>query len=301
LDALKIHMARSTRRSQIKAKPAKEIGGQGIVAVRRALQLIELLAETDAGAGVSLSDLARQLGVNKQIAFRLVGTLSDAGFVYKNPHSELISLSYKISNIGLRKLVQDNILDQAGSVTRELAEKTGELVRLAVVERDDLVWVLANMGRQQMLNINPNYAPRITLNTTATGKAWLSTMPLVEANRILDRHPPVQRTRHAVTDRAKIHKELELVRTVGWALSFEESELGIGAVAAPIVVQPYGGRPLCVGTISLAAPVQRMDREALKASAPLVVAATKRLAQMWPQFLSEQDVQARGFAGERRG
>lgn len=294
-------MARPTKRSQIKVRPTKEIGGQGIIAVGRALQLIELLAEADSGAGVSLSDLARQLGVNKQIAFRLVGTLSDAGFVYKNPRSELISLSYKVSNIGLRKLVQDKILDQAGSVTRELAEKTGELVRLAVVERDDLIWVLANMGRQQMLNINPNYAPRVTLNTTATGKAWLSTMSPAEANRILDKHPPVQRTRHAVTDRARIHKELELIRKMGWAISFEESELGIGAVAAPIVVQPYGGVPVCVGTISLAAPVQRMDREALEASAPLVVAATKRLAQMWPQSWNGEDVPERGFDRLRLG
>lgn len=283
-------MARKSKRStSLKTAAVKEAGGQGIIAVGRALQLIELLAEADTGAGVSLSDLARKLEVNKQIVFRLVGTLADAGFVFKNPHSELISLSYKISNIGLRKMVQEKILDQASSVTRELAETTGELVRLAVVEKDHLIWVLADMGRQQMLNINPNYAPRITLNTTATGKAWLSTMIRSQVDRILDKDPPVQRTRHAITDRAKLHQELEQVRKAGWAISFEESELGIGAVAAPIMVRNYDGTIRCVGTISIAAPVQRMTRAALESAGPLVVEATSRLAKMWPQFAIEHE------------
>jgi DNA-binding IclR family transcriptional regulator len=282
-------MARAAKKSPMPQARGQSSGRQGIIAVKRALDLLEILAGVDTGSGMSLSELARRLQINKQIAFRLVGTLTDAGFTYKNPQSELISLTYKITNIGFRKLIQEKMLNQASSVIRELARETGELVRLAVVERDALVWVLTELGQQRTLNINANYTPGITLNTTATGKAWLSTMTRAQVDRIFEKAPPVQRTSHAVTDRAKIHNELDKVRRTGWAISFDESELGIAAIAAPINVTTYGGVSRCVGTISVAAPTQRMNRKALAALGPRVLDAASRMAQIWPHFSSDAD------------
>jgi len=281
----------SKRKSVPRQARQKESGRQGIIAVRRALQLLEILAGADTGSGMSLSELARRLDINKQIVFRLVGTLTDAGFVYKNSQSELISLTYKITNIGFRKMIQEKILNQASSIARELARETGELVRIAVVERDELIWVLTELGQQKTLNINPNYTPGITLNTTATGKAWLSTMTRDEVDRIFDKTPPVKRTPHAITDRTKIYSELDKVRSTGWALSYDESELGISAIAAPIIIQSYGGESRCVGTISVAAPTHRMSRKALDALGPRILKATSRLAEIWPQFSSDDETE----------
>lgn len=265
-------------------KERKDAGNQGIQAVGRAFRILEMLALSE--RGMSLSDIARTLDVNKQIAFRLLETIEAAGYVYKYPHTDHFTLSYRIANIGHRKLVQEEVLEQANSVIRDLADDSGELVRLAVAEHDRLMWVLAAIGKQWMLNINPNYAPKITLHSTAAGKAWLATMSSDKVADLVGSYPLTRRTPNTIVDRDAFHKELRVTHERGWASSFEESEIGIGAIAAALMVHRFDGRIECVGTLSLSAPSQRMSRQVLAEWAPKLLEQTRKLADMWPQFIN---------------
>ena len=68
----------------------------------------------------------------------------------------------------------------------------------------------------------------------------------------------------------------------GYSVTYEEIEIGVCGVAAPIMVEMPGQGPVCVGAASIAAPSVRMDRAALHAAAPLIVAATRRIGRLWP-------------------
>lgn len=260
----------------------KEGGTQGIQAVGRAFRILEVLALSE--KGLILSDIARALDVNKQIAWRLLLTLTELGYIYKYPLSERFTLSYRLANLGHRKLVQEEIMDQARAILLDLAESSGELSRLAVEEEDKLMWVMAEIGRKWMLNINPNYAPAIRLHTTAAGKAWLATKPRVFVDAVLDANPLTPRTEYSITDRARFYEELEASRHKGWAISWQESEIGIGAVAAPIVTDGMDGKARCVGTISLSAPTSRLGQDDLEAWGPAVAEACRKLGKMWPDW-----------------
>jgi IclR family acetate operon transcriptional repressor len=264
----------------------------GILAIKRALNILELLAERD--TGLSLSELARLLDVNKQIASRLLATLEASNYLYKDSTTERIFLSYKLSNMGMRKLMQTRILDQSSSVIRELADETGELVRLAVVDRDTLTWVLAAVGRQRTLHIDPNYALKIHLHSTATGKAWLSTLPFEKASELMLSQGLVRLTPHTLTDLDALKKELRRVKASGYAISHEESELGVSAVAAPVVVSDLNGTARCVSTISVAAPSDRMRKAEIAAATPLVISAARRLAEMWPKTSDNDEAMVSG-------
>jgi IclR family transcriptional regulator, acetate operon repressor len=260
-----------------------EPGGGGLSIVR-ALTVLELIADAD--EGISLSATARSLAVNKQIAARILSALVESGYVYRDVSTDKYYLSYKLSNLGLRKLMQTRILDPASSVIRDLASETGELVRLAVVESERITWVLAAVGKQRTLHIDPNYSLEIPLHSTATGKAWLSTMPFEQALALMLREGIKSITKHTVTSMEDIRREIDLARARGWSLSYEETELGVGAVASPILVKELSGDQKCVGTISVAAPTTRMQRGDFEALAPHLVTATRRLAEMWPKFMA---------------
>ena len=225
----------------------------GGLSITRALSILELLADED--EGLSLSGIARVLELNKQIATRLIAVLEATNYIYRDTTSGKYQLSHKLTNLGLRRLMQSGILDPASSVIRDLANETGELVRLALAENDRLTWVLAAVGRQRTLHIDPNYSLEIRLHSTATGKAWLSTLPIDQAMALMKRAGITPLTKFTITELDFLKAELSAARRAGWAISVEETELGVGAVAAPILVKGLDGQERCVGTISVAAPV----------------------------------------------
>ncbi len=261
-------------------RPAPE--SQGVLAIARALRAIEILAEQD--AGMSLSELARRLDINKQIAARITDTLETAGFIFKHPSSAELFLSYRVSNIGVRRLYNGRLLEQSTAILQSLANATGELARLALVEGESLFWVLAAVGRQRTLHINPGYTPSVRLFATATGKAWLSTLSEAQVLSLLARQEHSAFTRNTVMNTDALLAEIAAAKRRGWAMAFEESELGVGGVGAPIFVASLDHGSTCVGTITLAAPTHRMGRDALTEIAPLVLDAARRAGQMWPVF-----------------
>jgi DNA-binding IclR family transcriptional regulator len=253
----------------------------GVLSVRRSTQLLELLAEGD--KPWSLADIARHLKVNKAIAIRLIDELRNTGYIHRDENTGLYVLTYKLSNLGLRKLAQTRLLDQSSSVLRELANESGELVRLGIVEFGQKVtWVLAYVGEQRTLHIDPNYRLDIQLNTHAAGKAWLATLPRKRAWEILITNGVVKCTRHSKTRRSDIEADLESARKLGFAESYEENELGVGAIAAPIMVRLDSGQSACKGVVSIAAPTSRMKATELRAMAPLLLRGVKKLSDIWP-------------------
>lgn len=259
-----------------------ERADETIVSVERAFEIIEMLA--DSVDGMPLSDISRVLDLNKAIVSKLLHTLESLQLVWRDERAQRYYLTYSISNIGLRHLQTSRLLDQCSAALRQLAEETGELVRLAIVEPGGkrIVWVQSFAGSKRSLRIDPNYSLRIGLHTHATGKAWISTLPFSDALQLLLHDGLEPLTVHSKTSINDIRAELDAVRENGFALSYEENELGVGAVAAPIMASTLGGPAECVGVVSLAAPSNRMSRADLEACSPIVMATTRRLGETWP-------------------
>jgi IclR family transcriptional regulator, acetate operon repressor len=253
----------------------------GAPAIERALAVIEMLAEE--ADGLTLSDISRKLDVNKAIVHRVLSALDATGYVFRSERTGNYRLTYKIRNIGLRHVSLNDLLEQNMPILQALADMTDELIRLAVVESNSITWIAAVQGRRRMLQLNPSYTFGINLHTHATGKAWLSTLPRDVARSLLEKKGLHARTGQSKTNLADIEAELDEALFLGYAVTYEEDELGVGALAAPIVLDNSSPTALCVGIISLAGPTSRMNREQLVATHPLVIAAAQRLAMRWPR------------------
>lgn len=262
-------------------RPAERTAEDTIVSVERAFEIVEHLA--DLSGGSSLADIARHLDVNKQIAVKLLSTLERLGLVWRDDRVQRYNLTFRISNLGLRQLQKSRLLDQCAAVLKTLAEQTGELVRLAIVEHDErITWVHAVAGTKRSLQIDPNYSLAVQLNAHAIAKAWLSTLPFERALKLMLRQGIVAMTPHTKVTLEAIRADLSDAARAGFAASYEESELGVSAIAAPVMVTSLAGKRECVGAVSLAAPMHRMGRAEFEACAPALIEAVGRLGKIWP-------------------
>ena len=262
-------------------RPAAKPVETTVLAVERALEAIELLS--GAADGLSLAEISRELIINKAIASRLLETLEHAGYVWRDDIAQRYHLTYRVSNLGLRQLQQSGLLGQCTSLLEDLAERTGELVRLSVVERGEKVtWVYAVVGTRRTLRIDPNFNFEVSLHSHATGKAWLMTLPPARVLELIERDGMAALTRHTNVDIKALRKELDAASRRGFALTYEENEIGVGAVAAPVMAPRLSGGTECVGVVSVAAPTNRMSRAEIEACGPLAAEVAGRLAQMWP-------------------
>lgn len=265
--------------------PLEEARGDSIASVERALKIIEWLA--DMPEGLSFTEIVERLGVNKAIAFKLLNTLAACGYVFHNDRSANYCLTLRISNLALRKLSGARLLEQSRATLLPLADETGELVRLAVVEElgahPRLTWVLALLPRRQVLQIDPNYSLEIGLHTHAAGKAWLATLPFDEAITLVKAQKFTAMTPRSIVTVEGLRKELKRTAAQGYALSFEEHAVGVSAMGVPIFAERLNGTKACVGVVTVAAPSARRSRDDFLAWLPAVKTAAIKLGASWPQ------------------
>jgi len=263
--------------AELPAEPEKTGPIDSLVTVSRTMQIIEMLA--DGGRGLSLSDIARQLDVNKSIAFRILNTLEETNYVFKGVESQRYFLTYKISKVGLNVLIANRFMEQIQPRLRELADACGELVLLATVQEDGPQWVMAARGGAgRRLQVNPMV--RSILHSTATGKAWLATLSDSEVEERVGKDLPPA-TPHTVTTLEALRAQLAVIRRQGFAISDQENETGIKAISVPIWRENGAGSRDCVGFVSITAPISRAGEADYERFGRLLLEASKHLADIW--------------------
>lgn len=245
--------------------------------ISRAFHVLELLAAEP--RSLRITDLASALRLNKAIAFRLVSSLIDAGYVRQDPETQRYQATFKLAALGLQKLEQSGVGEWAQEPLDWLAEQTRELVRLAVIEDHSLRWIAKAQGSNSRLIIDPAAGADVVLHATATGKAWLSTMPPEQARQTLEVRGLDPRTPHTITEIETVMAEIEEARRRGYAIVLEEMDPGVNAIAAPIYVPVDGTSP--VGTVSVAGPSVRLTQEMLEHLAGPLLETARELAARW--------------------
>lgn len=258
---------------------AREVAG-----IARAMQVLEVLATAPDGCGVK--DLTRAIGCGKGTISKMLATLERRHYVRQDATSGRFSLTWRLLALAFGHA------DQAGMpriflpVLQELADETDELVQLAVVDGDQVLFVAKAEGRGQTIRLLPLVGVWVPLHATATGKLWLATRSSRELSRVIGRQlqPVAPRT---ITSPSRLRDELERIRQAGYALADEELAEGGRAVAAPI--ERDG---VMVGAVALSGPAYRLSLERLHALAPRLIEAGARLASIWPPHVNAKDFMA---------
>lgn len=254
-------------------------------AARRLLLVLEFLTAHPDGAG--LTDICEALALPKSIGHRLLALLIESGYVVQHRPSGCYGLTLKLTMLGLRHYVRTGLDDLAQPVLDQVASDTGELARLAVVEGERLIWVAKAQGARSGLRYDPGIdhdtGHDVVLHATATGKAWLATLPEEQALRIVSAtglHTPARSGPNAVKNLASFRQMLQATRLSGFGVAIDEGEPGTAAVAVAIL--EASGTGAAVGTLSLAGPLLRFDEERRSLFAARLRRAAEELGGIWP-------------------
>lgn len=249
---------------------------------QRCLDLLELLA--DEPEGLPLAAVAARLALPKSAAHRFLSLLASRGFVRQDAASGHYALTLKLPALGFRYLAGTGWPDLAQPTLDALASRTGELARLALVEGDALTWVAKAQGASTGLRYDADAGRGVILHATATGKAWLATLPEERAIALVAREGRLGSGGlgpRAVATVAALRRELRATRRRGWGEAVEEGEPGVAAVA--VAVRPRDGPDAdAFATVSVAGPLARMGAARRAELAGMAQASAREIADLWP-------------------
>ena len=233
-------------------------------ALGKGLRVLELLASSP--APVRLSQIARDLDLQKSSAHRVLRQLVDAGYVAQDPNSGLYASTLKVWELGSAVVGSLPIKQAAAGALQELHRATSETVSLTVRDGDDVLY-LDKIVAPRPIGFTTRVGSRVPAPLTASGRAMLAYEADAEAviERVAARVGPGSLdVRRALADVKRARKD-------GYLVGRGRIERGIVGIAAAV---PGPGRGAVAG-LTVSAPVQRLDegRQAAIVEALLAAAA----------------------------
>lgn len=188
------------------------------------LRALAVLRDHPSGLGVNA--IARELGVHRTVAYRLLTTLRAHQLAARDADGRY---SLGIEVLGLAQGVLAGLRSTAGPALAELAERLGATSYLTIAEGDDAVTVSTVEPRHARMHVAYRVGSRHRLNAGAPGLAILAGRP----------YQPGERA------------EVSAARSLGYAVTTGELEAGAWGLAMP-VLDSRKWAIACVGVVALA-------------------------------------------------
>ena len=265
-----------------------------VAAVARCLDVLECLAGAD--GGLELGDIATRVDTPKSAVHRILSTLVERGWVVQDTDTLHYALSMRLSTLAFHDLDVRVVTDVVQEILDGLARRTQEYCRLAVVEGETLAWVSRAQGATTGLRYDADMGQEVALHATATGKAWLATLPEDEALRIVCARRFFSHLRLGPRARSTVKdlkRHLAETRARGYAVAVEEAEPGIVALATTFRTDARPDAPVA-GTLSVAGPISRITPERYDEIHAALAAAVAELEAVW-RLRTRQRGHTRGY------
>jgi IclR family transcriptional regulator, pca regulon regulatory protein len=180
-----------------------------------------------------LKEIADRLGLPMGSAFRTIRTLEAHGYVIQDPVSKLYRLGLRVLDLGQACLSGMEFPDVALPFLEALASDTRQSANMSVLDSGEIVFV-ARASVVRLMRDNLSVGSRLPSHCTAMGKVLLAGLDAGDAERVVGALELRGFTPNTITDRAALTAALVPVRQLGYAISREELQLHLTAVAAPV-------------------------------------------------------------------
>jgi IclR family transcriptional regulator, acetate operon repressor len=201
--------------------------GERMSAADKTLSVLEALADHS-----RIADLATVSGLAKPTVHRILQTLVRHGFARTDGQGSYVGGPRVLSLAG-RFLQRLDLADKVRPILRELRERSGRTVHLALLSGDEAVCVTKLEGAGPCQAASP-VGTRLALHSTSIGKAILAALPDTEVHALVGRAGLAARTPRTLTDEEALLADLRKVRERGYAEDNEEDEAGVHAIGAAV-------------------------------------------------------------------
>lgn len=236
-------------------------------AVERALDILMCFTK---GSDLGLTEISARIGIHKSTVHRLLATLEEKGFVIRDASTEKYRLGMKVWELSAHLSQNDDPAILLLPQMEQLRDRLGETVSLYLRDGIDRLRIGAVQSNQAIRRVAVVGA-RLPLYVGASSKVLVAYANEAVLNAVLeDREWP------PTIDRQAYVAQLEEIRKLGYATSYEEREPGAAAVSAPI----FDRTGKIAAALSLSGPVSRLSPQTLIEFSPVLIEAAREMGMM---------------------
>lgn len=219
-------------------------GRYTVGSLQKALRLIDIIA-TGPAEGMTVSELARQLGASKSSTFSLVRTLLDFNYVRVIEPGTRYQLGLALVRLGDISASGMPLAAICQPVLHDLNAKTGLTIRAAVNENGRPLFIERVDAPGAIRFHAPLGVPELP-HVSSAGKAILASLSDHEVAAIIAETGMPRRTANTITTLNGLLADLAVARERGFAVDDEEDFEGVFCIGAAF----FDHTGNCAGTIS---------------------------------------------------
>ncbi len=224
---------------------------KGIQSVQRASNILEYIAY-QGGAGIS--ELSRELNLNKSTVFSLVKTLEQLGFVFKNEGTDTYQATYRLRTLADASQDPRSIISYAHTILKRLQQKYDETIHFVRNQGLEVVY-LDKLESGKSIRIHSGVGGTMPLHCTGVGKAILAWQTPDKVENYIKSSGLPAMTSHSITKPDALREELRQIRAQGFSIDNEENQDDLYCIGMPV----FGRDQDVHYAISLSMPKYRKD------------------------------------------
>ena len=186
---------------------------------------------------LNVTQIAERTGLSRTAARRYVRTLKFLGYLDTDEH--FYWLTYKVLRFSSAYLSSAYLPKVAQPMLNLLSIKTALSYSVVVLDEHEVVPVAKSIAPQidtsKLSPLGVHLGNRLPAYATSTGKILLSRLSFEAQQQWLDKFNLKRLTPYTITDPQVFFKILQEVGQLDYCISTEEHELGITAMAVPIL------------------------------------------------------------------
>lgn len=182
-------------------------------------------------AEMTLSEIARRVGLTPAAARRSLLTLKALGFVGQT--NKRFHLRPKVMSLGSAFYFSARVDEVLQPELRVLVQKFGDASSVATLEGHDVLYI-AHYSEQRARRPSAVVGARYPAHTTSLGRVLLAGLSPEALDRYFAEVAPVALTTKTVIDKPALRALVDQVREQGYATTVDQLDYGITALAVPI-------------------------------------------------------------------
>jgi IclR family KDG regulon transcriptional repressor len=223
----------------------------------------------------SLAELSARLELPKSTLHRFLVGLESNGILRRDAYDRKWRLGYRLFIWGSLAAESNGLRQVARPILHDLAGETGETALLTVYHNHEVICT-EKVETNHHVRLSLEIGMRRPCHAGASSKALMAYLPDAEIDAIIEEKGLPRLCVNTITDAARLKVELSQVRSLGYALSLEETDPGAWGAAAPI----HDWKGEVVGAVGIAGPTQRYEASRLQDYALMCCQAADKVSAL---------------------
>jgi IclR family pca regulon transcriptional regulator len=214
-----------------------------VTALARGLSVMKAFDEQH--ASLTLSDVARIVGLPRASARRALLTLQSLGYVESN--GRMFSLSPQVLTLARAYLASSPVPRVAQGFLENLSEGLGESCSLSILHGDEVIYI-ARSTRKRIGSLHRDVGAHLPAHCTSMGRVLLAALPDAQLSAFIAAAKLNSFTPYTTIDKDELRDLIQKVRRNGYSLVDQELEIELRSIAVP--VHNAGGRVIAAMNVS---------------------------------------------------